>query len=719
MNRLLKSIVSSILALIIAISFIQVLPGQSVLAYTANATIVNCLNSVNVREYPTNQSSVVGTAKLASRIYVESQTAPSATDTSGFSTWFRVEFVDGNVTKSGYIASYYVNCDCRPTAVYDAAFENSIAGFPDSYKQYLRELHQLHPNWQFVPVNTGFDWNTAVNIETRPGASLISGNSDGSWKSKASFAYNPTTGQYTVVDAGNWVNASEDIIRFYMDPRNNLSEVGIFQFADLNYAADNSIPGSAIQGILNTTFMSGNALDQNGAERSYADLFADAGNIYRVNPVFLAAHALQECGRNGGTSSNGTNGVYNFYNIGAYSNVTNASVVGLNFAANGTSDPAFNATYMIPWDTQGKSILGGASWIHDNYAGVGQGTLYFMRFNFDPASPRDKGYHQYMTATASLVTESSRMQTAYVRAGLIDSAIVFRIPVYNNMPASASPLPVCENSVSTFVRQLYITYLGREADAAGLNDWINKIQNGLSGPQITAMFFNSQEYIGMATSNEEFLTKLYESCLRRSPDESGFSYWLNELNNGASRDFVLSGFVNSAEYKNYCESMGISTTSYSPSGSGSGSSSSTSSSSGSSSQTSSSSSSSGSLSPNADKIRAFITFLYSATLDRNPDDSGAQYWYNQITVQGKTGEEVAWGFVFSNEMNNRNLSNEQFVRILYRAFLGREADSTGLSYWLNKLNNGTSRRDVYYGFSRSNEFINRCVDAGFRPYSGY
>lgn len=709
MRKMLKRIISTVLVAVIAIGFLQYMPQESVLAYSANATIVNCLSSVNVREYPTNQSAVVGTARLSSRVFVESQTAPNSTDNSGFSTWYRIQFTDNGVNKSGYIAGYYINCDPKPTQIYDSAFEGSIAGFPESYKQYLRELHQLHPAWQFVPVYTGYDWNSAVNVETRSGASLISGNSDGSWKSKASYAYNPTTGQYTVVDAGNWVNASPDIVRYYMDPRNNLSEIGIFQFVDLNYTADNSIPASAIQGILNSTFMAGAAADQNGTVRNYADIFTDAGNIYDVNPVFLAAHSLQECGKNGGTSSNGTNGVFNFYNIGAYSNVTNASVVGLNFAANGTSDPTFNATYMIPWNTPGKSIVGGAGWIHDNYTGAGQGTLYFMRFNFDPASPRDKGYHQYMTATASLVTESSRMQTAYVRAGLIDSSIVFRIPVYDNMPATASPIPVCENSTSFFVRQLYITYLGREADSAGLADWTNRVQNGLSGPQITAMFFNSQEYIGMSTSNQAFLTKLYEACLRRSPDETGYNYWMNQLEGGASRDFVLSGFVNSDEYRNYCESMGVSTDRYTPSGSAAPTTT----------PRPASSSNGSTLTPNPDKIRAFITFLYSSTLDRNPDNTGFDYWYNKITREGMSGEDVAWGFVFSNEMNNKNLTNEQFIRVLYRAFLGRDADPTGLTYWLNKLSSGSSRRDVYYGFSRSNEFINRCVNAGFRPYNGY
>jgi hypothetical protein len=63
-----------------------------------------------------------------------------------------------------------------------------------------------------------------------------------------------------------------------------------------------------------------------------------------------------------------------------------------------------------------------------------------------------------------------------------------------------------------------------------------------------------------------------------------------------------------------------------------------------------------------------------------------------------------------------DLSDEQYVRILYNAFLGRECDPEGLSYWLNRLATGSSRLDVYHGFSRSNEFAALCTNAGFNPY---
>jgi len=121
-----------------------------------------------------------------------------------------------------------------------------------------------------------------------------------------------------------------------------------------------------------------------------------------------------------------------------------------------------------------------------------------------------------------------------------------------------------------------------------------------------------------------------------------------------------------------------------------------------------------------DKIADFVIFLYRSTLDRSPDAVGYDYWYKKITVEGMSGENVAYGFVFSQEMDGKNLSNEEYIKILYRAFLGREYDVDGLNYWIDKMaNGGYSKLDVYYGFSRSTEFINKCVDAGFKPYNGY
>jgi len=43
----------------------------------------------------------------------------------------------------------------------------------------------------------------------------------------------------------------------------------------------------------------------------------------------------------------------------------------------------------------------------------------------------------------------------------------------------------------------------------------------------------------------------------RTPDSSDLSYWNNILNSGTSREAVLSGFANSAEFKQIMQSYGL------------------------------------------------------------------------------------------------------------------------------------------------------------------
>ena len=89
---------------------------------------------------------------------------------------------------------------------------------------YLRNLHESHPNWVFIPVKANASWNDVLDKEAKNGVSLVQDNVDSSWISQ-SFP--------GVVDSPNWVNASRAIIAYYLDPRNLLSDSAVFQFLDL------------------------------------------------------------------------------------------------------------------------------------------------------------------------------------------------------------------------------------------------------------------------------------------------------------------------------------------------------------------------------------------------------------------------------------------------------------------------------------------------------
>jgi LCP family protein required for cell wall assembly len=119
------------------------------------------------------------------------------------------------------------------------------------------------------------------------------------------------------------------------------------------------------------------------------------------------------------------------------------------------------------------------------------------------------------------------------------------------------------------------------------------------------------------------------------------------------------------------------------------------------------------------QLEAFVSRFYQLCLDRQPDQDGLNKWVGDLLTGSKTGADVAKGFVLSKEFIDKEYDNAIFVTILYRAFFDREPDSDGFNAWVSKLDNGTSRETVVDGFTHSQEFIDLCADYAIVPYSGY
>jgi uncharacterized protein YkwD len=121
-------------------------------------------------------------------------------------------------------------------------------------------------------------------------------------------------------------------------------------------------------------------------------------------------------------------------------------------------------------------------------------------------------------------------------------------------------------------------------------------------------------------------------------------------------------------------------------------------------------------------VNDFVTRFYKICLDRMPDPEGLQSWTNGLITGSITGADVANGFIFSNELMPKNLSDEDFLTILYRAFFNRQPDAAGYNSWLNLLRNGASRHYVLAGFINSIEFKALCdsygINAGSSDSSG-
>lgn len=371
-------------------------------------------------------------------------------------TWYKIKFSKNDQEKEGYVRSDLVSIVSSnyQNALSDEDFEKSISEFPDAYKASLRALHEKYPNWKFVAVNTGLEWNDVVSAESTVGKNLVSKTSIASWKSTQPQAYNWETNQWYGFDGGSWAAASTELIQYYLDPRNFLDDSGIFQFETLGFEDYQNADG--VRNLLSTTFMRGNYTDADGAERSYAETFYEAGNTFRISPYLLASRAVQEQGSLGASQSisgnvSGLENLFNYYNIGAYAaNGRTATINGLYYAA-GSDD-----NYYRPWNTRYKSIMGAAKYIADKYVSVGQNTLYFQKFNV--VNKTNGIYsHQYMSNVVAASSESARLRKAYTD---LNTTLVFRIPVYNNMPSMKCTKPTSDSNPNTYLKTLSVDGYG-------------------------------------------------------------------------------------------------------------------------------------------------------------------------------------------------------------------------------------------------------------------
>ena len=120
---------------------------------------------------------------------------------------------------------------------------------------------------------------------------------------------------------------------------------------------------------------------------------------------------------------------------------------------------------------------------------------------------------------------------------------------------------------------------------------------------------------------------------------------------------------------------------------------------------------------NMEKIKAFVNRCYTVILGRSADPEGLEAWAVALASGQAQASQIIDGIVNSLEYQLKNLSNEESVKVLYRAMLGRDPDPAGLSAWTDVLNQGYPFGSVINGFCGSTEFGNICAGYGIQPGS--
>ena len=403
-------------------------------AFAAGQTGTVATTALNIRSGPGTSYRSMGLLSINKEINI----LDTVTGNDG-KTWYYMEYNGIN----GYVAAEFIVISSHEEYETDAKFEAYLdaQGFPESYKPYLRTLHAKYPNWNFRAARTGLSWNDVLEREGKLGKSLVSSSAPSSWKSQAAGAYDPQTGKYTSFDSGGWAAASEKIIAYYLDPRNFINQIGIFQFLTHTYDAETQT-SAGLAAVVSGTFLDA-AFPETGFA-TYADALMEAGRTATVNPYVLASMILVEQGTSGtgkcisGTVS-GYEGYYNYYNIGAYKTASMSAVTrGLWYASR-------SGSYQRPWDGHFASLLGGALFYSENYVKQNKNTLYFKKWNVMNGL-EDVGEGQYMTNVQGAESEAAALRKGYL--SLLDSPMIFEIPIYSGMPDAACRKPSGNNASS-------------------------------------------------------------------------------------------------------------------------------------------------------------------------------------------------------------------------------------------------------------------------------
>ncbi len=384
--------------------------------------------------------------------------------------------------------------------------KTGITEFPESYRGALQKLSELHPNWRFTAFYTGMSWEDFISNETsKHGRNTVHHSSDASWKCSCGYS------------ASGYNCASKEIIEYYADPKNFLTETGIFQFLEMSYNSE-AHTEAGVQSIIQGSFMDKSiTFNLNGTQKTmkYSEIIMEAARQTRISPYSIAIKIIQEVGRQGSGSVSGTypgsEGYYNFFNVGAYDG-GNAIANGLQYARE------------QGWNNQYTAIIKGAEYLANSYINVGQNTAYFYKFDVVSDASTGTFWHQYMTNIQDPSSQAKNLYNTYAKNNILNASLNFIIPIYNG-DTNINNLPgnIDQNDDSSF----YINGTGVTLRSGGTTS-AGKITTLEKNEVVKVLEFNtgssdgySWAYIERANGTKGYVANCYLiSCNGNTPSSS-------------------------------------------------------------------------------------------------------------------------------------------------------------------------------------------------------
>jgi len=211
-----------------------------------------------------------------------------------------------------------------------------------------------------------------------------------------------------------------------------------------------------------------------------------------------------------------------------------------------------------------------------------------------------------------------------------------------------------------FVMQQYRDFFGRDADESGLSWWTEEIDAGRKERADLAMdFVYSTEF----QNNVAPVVRLYFAYFNRLPDTGGLTFWIDSFINPDNWTlFQISDFFAASD--EFIATYG-----------------------------------------SLDN-GPYVTLTYNNVFEREPDSGGYNFWKNELDTGNRTRGMAMVEHAESQEYKDK-MSSEVHIVAYYFSLLRRAPDQGGFDYWVARLKDGDSAKGLIADFLYSEEYQGR------------
>ena len=243
-------------------------------------------------------------------------------------------------------------------------------------------------------------------------------------------------------------------------------------------------------------------------------------------------------------------------------------------------------------------------------------------------------------------------------------------------------------NVEDFLNNAKETLLGEKADETEIQNWIDKLKNGFTLIDIIDEdMIKSDKFFPTFQNDTEYIKSIYKALFDKDIDDKTFQELYEKISSGKmSKEELLYYLAKKKSFEDLLKGKGINNSIF--------------------------------LDPTKqeeiEKLTDFVRRMYTTALGREAEPGGLNYWELMLSSGKKSPEEMAIFFFTSEEFQNQNLTDEEFLNRLYQTVFKRDADQEGFDYWTKQMEDGMTREDVIKSFIDSKEFQELLKEYGLK-----